>query len=84
MDKLAIEEALTRLEQPSSDSDSSSGDSTAAAGAWQAPVQMTSPFGGRRAVVSVPAGAPGTQPGSASSLERKFKFVSGPGRGCFH
>lgn len=67
MDKLAVEEALLQ-------------------GAAAAPVGQDpglppsatdgflSPVGGRRAVVSVPAGAPSP---TAQNLERKYKFVSG-------
>jgi hypothetical protein len=88
IDKLAVEEALWQM-QGAADGDRSAsgdGDSSSATSAAQpradgaaggaGPAWLSSPAGGRRAVLSVPSGAPGGTTAGVSSLERKFKFVS--------
>lgn len=73
MDKLAVEEALM---QAAAAAAGAAEGSAQAASAPTYPVFMTSPEGARRAVVSVPAGAPSRAGSATSNQERKFKFVS--------
>lgn len=72
LDKLAVEEALMQVAATAANG------TTAAAGmdASDPAAFMACPEGGRRAVISVPAGAPSRAAGPATSQERKFKFVS--------
>jgi 2-methylcitrate dehydratase PrpD len=71
LDKLAIEEALFQVAASTVDG------STEPAAAADPAVFMTTPDGTKRAVVSVPAGAPSRAASTSQSQERKFKFVSG-------
>lgn len=81
LDKLAVEEALMQVEQARMQAAASS--STGQPAAQPDPAAfMTSPEGARRAVISVPAGAPSRAATTTHSLERKFKFVSGSLRRC--
>jgi hypothetical protein len=77
LDKLAIEEAFMQVAASTSQA------STQQPGAAVDPaVFMALPGSGRRAVVSVPAGAVARVSGDGLSYERKFKFVSGKDIGC--
>lgn len=67
MDKLAIDEALLQDAAQGLPED-----------AGRAPPLFMSPSGARRAVVSVPCGAPAKLSASGTGLERKFQFVSRP------
>jgi hypothetical protein len=69
LDKLAIEEALMQV--------AASTGSAQPAAAPDPAVFMTTPDGTKRAVMSVPAGAPSRAASTSQSQERKFKFVSG-------
>jgi hypothetical protein len=90
LDKLAVEEALMQVEQArlqaaAAAASSSSSNTGAAAAAQPDPAAfMVSPEGARRAVISVPAGAPSRAATATQNLERKFKFVSGLSAACGH
>lgn len=71
LDKLAIEEAFMQVAANTPQASQQPG------AAADPAVFMALPGGGRRAVVSVPAGAVARVSGDGMSYERKFKFVSG-------
>lgn len=74
LDKLAVEEALMQVAASTADG------SAPPAAAPDPAVFMQTPDGTRRAVISVPAGAPSRAATTSQSQERKFKFVSGEHR----
>lgn len=74
LDKLAIEEAFMQVAASKMQASQQQQQPGAAA---DPAVFMALPGGGRRAVVSVPAGAVARVSGDGISYERKFKFVSG-------
>jgi septal ring-binding cell division protein DamX len=80
LDKLAVEEALMQVAAAAANGTAATPANGIAGSAGMEASDPTAfmacPEGGRRAVISVPAGAPSRVSGPATSQERKFKFVS--------